>query len=158
TLSMFEESFGWRAEPSERFKVAAMAWINGESVAVIQEIGERGSWLAERELPSHIAVVAGASEVPSGCACVIWVTDCVIRDLRGLEAERILWYRPRSLVVGVGCERGISAASLEEGLRRVLDEQGLAFSSIAALASLDLKADEAGVLELADQYGWQTQF
>jgi precorrin-4 C11-methyltransferase len=70
----------------------------------------------------------------------------------------VLWYRPRSLVLGVGCERGISAAALQEGLERFLGEHRFAPDSVGALASVTLKADEPGLLELAHRRGWPTHF
>ena len=73
-----------------------------------------------------------------------------------LVAEQTFWFRPPSLVLGIGCERGISLAALEEGLDRFLREHHLAKASITALASLDLKADETAIVTLAQQHGWQT--
>jgi precorrin-4 C11-methyltransferase len=70
----------------------------------------------------------------------------------------VLWYRPKSLVLGVGCERGISAAALEDGLERFLGEHGFSQDSIATLASVELKADEQGILDLARCHDWQTHF
>ena len=57
--------------------------------------------------------------------------------------------RPPSLIAGMGCNRGTSAASLRELLERTLEEAGLAIESLAAIASVDAKADEAGLIELA---------
>ena len=57
--------------------------------------------------------------------------------------------RPPSLIAGMGCNRGTSAASLRELLQRTLAEAGLAIESLAAIASVEAKADEAGLIELA---------
>jgi precorrin-4 C11-methyltransferase len=89
---------------------------------------------------------------------VVWITERLVTDLHGLAAERILWFRPRSLVLGVGCERGIPAAALAQGLETFLHQSGIARASIRALASLDRKADEAAILALAQQHGWETCF
>jgi len=58
--------------------------------------------------------------------------------------------RPPSLVAGMGCNRGTSAASLRDLLERTLTEAGLAIESLATIASVDAKADEAGLIELAN--------
>ncbi|MEA4943845.1 MAG: precorrin-3B C(17)-methyltransferase [Propionicimonas sp.] len=59
--------------------------------------------------------------------------------------------RPPSLTAGMGCNRGTSAASLRELLERTLDGAGLAIESLAAIASVEAKADEAGLIALATE-------
>jgi hypothetical protein len=89
---------------------------------------------------------------------VLWTTDRLVEDFYGLDVERILWFRPPSVVLGVGCERGIPLAAMEDGLEHFLRQVGCARASITALASLDRKADETAIVELARRSGWQTFF
>lgn len=56
---------------------------------------------------------------------------------------------PADLVVGMGCRRGKSAADLEAFLRRVLQENGLAWERVGMLCSIREKAGEAGLVKLA---------
>jgi precorrin-4 C11-methyltransferase len=159
SLDLLEETLGWVAEPTERLKDAAMALVNQEPVAIIQEVGRPGSWLNAWELPSHVTWVPSIDALPArSFSAVLWITDRLVADLHGLEAERILWFRPPSLVLGVGCERGIPRAALDDGLALFLRQAGYARASITALASLDLKADETAIVELAQATGWQTFF
>lgn len=62
-----------------------------------------------------------------------------------------LYLRPRQLVLGIGCRRGTSLAQIRDALAALLEQHDLCESSIAKLASIDLKADEAGILALAKQ-------
>jgi cobalt-precorrin 5A hydrolase len=159
SLDLLEERFGWVAEPVERLKTAALALVNGEPVAIIQEVGSTGSWLDTLVLPAHVTFVRHITQLPAQpFHSVVWITDRLVTELHGLEAERILWYRPRSLVLGVGCERGIPIEALADGLATFLQQAHMAPASIAALASLDRKADEAAFLALARHHGWQTYF
>lgn len=61
--------------------------------------------------------------------------------------------RPKSLVVGMGCNRGTAASALGDLLDATLRAHGLAEASIGALTSVDAKADEAGLVELAGRLG-----
>src|SRR5438874_10692646 len=54
SLDLLEEEYGWTAEPRARLKEAALALVNGEPVAIVQEVGEAGSWLDERELSANV--------------------------------------------------------------------------------------------------------
>jgi cobalt-precorrin 5A hydrolase/precorrin-3B C17-methyltransferase len=67
-------------------------------------------------------------------------------------------YRPPSLVAGVGCSRGADAAEILDLLDSALHEAGLSQKSVAVLASVDVKSDEAGLLEAADALGVPLHF
>ncbi|MGE8412129.1 MAG: cobalamin biosynthesis protein [Pseudomonas sp.] len=56
-----------------------------------------------------------------------------------------------ALVVGLGCRKGCPASTLRALLDQVLRENGLALQQVQALASIDLKQDEPGLLALAQQ-------
>ncbi|MDY2663008.1 precorrin-6A reductase [Bariatricus massiliensis] len=60
---------------------------------------------------------------------------------------------PSGIVVGIGCRRGAKKELLEAGLWKVLEANGAGIKDVAAFASIDLKRDEAGILELVDKYG-----
>lgn len=66
-------------------------------------------------------------------------------------AGATLYLRPRHLALGVGCRRGVSARQLQTALEQLLTEHGLCGASIGWLASIELKADEPGLLEWAHQ-------
>jgi precorrin-4 C11-methyltransferase len=159
SLDLLAETLGWVAEPAERLKAAAMALVNQEPVAIVQEMGLPGSWLNAWELPPHVTWVPHVRALPAqSFSAVLWITDRLVEDLHGLEAGRILWFRPPSVVLGVGCERDIPLAALNDGLARFLRQAGYARASITTLASLDRKADETAIVELAQHAGWQTFF
>ena len=67
---------------------------------------------------------------------------------------RTVVLRPPSLVVGAGASRGVTAGEVLGLLDRVLAGAGLSPASVAALATVDAKADEPGLVEAARQRGW----
>ncbi|HWT31222.1 MAG TPA: precorrin-3B C(17)-methyltransferase, partial [Propylenella sp.] len=69
-----------------------------------------------------------------------------------------LVYHPRKLAVGIGCERGASPEEAAELVRKCLHEAGLAPRSVACIASIDLKADEAAILRAAHGLGVPARF
>jgi cobalt-precorrin 5A hydrolase len=74
----------------------------------------------------------------------VWVSE-----LAAPATFRCLILRPHNLVVGVGCNRGTPVREVVDFLKTVFDQEGLALLSIRNLASVDLKADEAAILEAA---------
>jgi precorrin-4/cobalt-precorrin-4 C11-methyltransferase len=65
---------------------------------------------------------------------------------------------PRRLWVGIGCRRGVSRHEIVSALAGVLENNGLAAASLAGLASVELKADEAGLLDAARELGLPLEF
>ena len=60
----------------------------------------------------------------------------------------VLTYHPRSLTIGIGCERGTDPQEVADLVEATLTENGLARASIATFASIDLKEDEAAITAL----------
>ena len=114
--------------------------LNGATVRV-----EGGHpWLKQSRMPVS----------PEG-ALTIRVTP---KKLSGSSKELV--YHPKTLVLGVGCERGCSPDELIELAGRVLedstsagkDSPSWAAQSLAGIFSLNLKADEPAVHALAKHY------
>lgn len=61
----------------------------------------------------------------------------------------------RNAVVGVGCRRGCEPAILQDSVEAALAGLGLAPEAVATLATIDLKAAEPAVVELAANRGWR---
>jgi cobalt-precorrin 5A hydrolase / precorrin-3B C17-methyltransferase len=83
-----------------------------------------------------LPALAGEAERPGA-------VRVLVSDLVEDATVRIV---PRTLVVGIGSARGVPASAVTEVLRRVADEHRLDLRAVRAYASVDLKADEAGVL------------
>lgn len=64
-----------------------------------------------------------------------------------------LVYHPRNVAIGVGCERNCKPIEMIRLVQSTLDANGIARDSIAGIYSLDLKADEAAMQELARWFG-----
>lgn len=73
-------------------------------------------------------------------------------DQEGRVGERLVLHPP-SLVLGIGASRGVSADEIAELVARVLGDAGLAAESVCAVATADVKADEAGLVAYAAARG-----
>jgi cobalt-precorrin 5A hydrolase len=62
------------------------------------------------------------------------------------------------LAVGLGCDRGTAAASIAHAVDLALARLGCVREQVAAVASIDLKADELGLLAFAVERGWRLRF
>jgi cobalt-precorrin 5A hydrolase len=65
--------------------------------------------------------------------------------------SHVLILRPPSLVAGIGCNRGTDRREIGNLLGQVLKSNRLSLSSLTCLASIDVKNDEAGLIETSRQ-------
>ena len=76
-------------------------------------------------------------------------------ELPGESDPDTLHLITRNAVVGVGCRRGCEPAILQDSVEAALAGLGLAPEAVSTLATIDLKAAEPAVVELAAKHGWR---
>jgi cobalt-precorrin 5A hydrolase len=86
------------------------------------------------------------------------VSDRMLETSHPAQLANAIVYRPRSLVLGVGCDRGISSELFERGILALLAQYDLSPKCINSLASIDKKADEIALLSFAEKYAVPTHF
>jgi cobalt-precorrin 5A hydrolase len=131
-------------ENPEAIRHVSMALLEGHTVALHDPQGHLAG-----ALPPEGFWSAADSAVPVGGVRGMDGPGVWVDDIRIDLPEEILVLRPASLIVGVGCNRNTPPDEILDLLNRVLDDHRLAAASIAGLASIDLKADEKGILALA---------
>ncbi|MEO0802467.1 MAG: precorrin-3B C(17)-methyltransferase [Cyanobacteria bacterium J06642_2] len=149
-IDVLGEPFGWRRGSGDWTAVAS-AIAQAHPIEVIQTCG---SSLWQRQLPEVHPFVWDSSGKEQETSARIWISE---REFEPVEQPTIGWH-PRSLWVGIGCERDVSIETLERGIRASLQKHNLAWEAIAGLASIALKRDETALLALAERYEWPLQF
>ena len=76
----------------------------------------------------------------------------------GTPFECTLRLVPKCLCLGIGCRRGTKRESIENAVRTVLTENGIDPNAVASAASIDLKADEEGLLGFCRSFGIPIRF
>ncbi|KIL98192.1 Cobalamin biosynthesis protein CbiG / Cobalt-precorrin-3b C17-methyltransferase [Paramagnetospirillum magnetotacticum MS-1] len=130
---------GWRVGNPQAAKSVTAALLAEEPVALEVETGD-GQWL------NGLPFVEKADHA-------IRITD---RSVEFDDHELVL--HPPTLVLGVGCERNAPAAELISLVKDVMAQEALSPKSIACVASIDLKADEGAVHDLAAELGVPARF
>lgn len=77
----------------------------------------------------------------------------IIGDLPEKLFENTLYLQPVRLVAGIGCRKGVTADTIMEVLQSALADNGLKKESIAAVASIDIKKAEIGLVEASKRLG-----
>ena len=130
-----EPPAGWKLANPECAKVVAARILGGEHVRLEGEALKDAYWLAA--LPKN-----------PDAALQIVATDRYIQP-----SEERLVYHPANFALGVGCARNCDAGELSTLVRETLERAGIASGAIAAVVTIDIKADEPAVLALAGELG-----
>lgn len=70
------------------------------------------------------------------------------RDI--LPDEKTMQLIPRCIVAGIGCKKGTSSDKIEQAVQDAFAKAGLRMEALCAVASIDLKKEEAGLLEFCE--------
>lgn len=62
------------------------------------------------------------------------------------------------VVLGIGCDRGVAEETLAHAVSQALARLGLTPQAVSALASIEAKRDEPGLLALAQRHAWPLYF
>ncbi len=69
------------------------------------------------------------------------------------EWRHTLYLIPRSVAAGIGCRRGTSARQIADRISDALEKERIFKESLYQAASIDLKAEEQGLLEYCEEQG-----
>ncbi|WP_421761224.1 cobalamin biosynthesis protein [Devosia sp.] len=130
--SLDEPPDGWVLGTQAEAKPAMMALLLGAKI----QLDGYAPWLEAAGYP-----------LSSMGAVKVLITEQMLKVDRGIV------YHPRTLVAGVGCERGAAAEEVINLITFALNSQNLSPRSLACIASLDLKGDEPALLEAAKHFG-----
>ena len=130
-VDSFAAQKGWTIENPKAIVAISSAMLEGKP------IGWKGPCCPE----GYVSCESG----PLGVVCSPWIGPDPF--------DVTLWLRPKVATLGVGCRRGKDFASLKAEARAQCQSLGLSPLALSHLASVDLKADEQGLIQLAKYLG-----
>ncbi len=155
-VDLFGRNFDWEWESADMLTPVSASVVNEERIAVVQESGERNWWLYDTPIPGHIKTYPSISAaLPDEPQAALIVTHRLLpAEEKALILNSVI-YRPKVLVLGIGCNRGTSAEEIEAVISETLDELQFSIRSVKAVCTIELKKDEAGLLAVCQKYGWE---
>jgi len=141
-----------------RFSVDAWATEQGLHLDSLKAAKEISAVILERDvgLQSDFTI-KGA--LPSGVKLSeSGAIGICISSYRKAPFHTTLLLVPKVLHIGIGCRRGTSLKAIEEAVKQVLKDHKLHPRAIKAVASIDLKQDEVGLLAFIEKYQYQSVF
>jgi cobalt-precorrin 5A hydrolase len=145
------------SDSEDRFAVDSFAAERGCLIADREKAKEAAvKVLAGRDLLIFTDPESGAGLIPGRRPGWRAVTEAAAADVvisAKTLSTQALQLIPRRLVVGVGCRKGTPEEEIREAISGTLLANGYDARSICALASIDLKAEEPGIVQTAKAFG-----
>ncbi|WP_025847497.1 cobalt-precorrin 5A hydrolase [Brevibacillus agri] len=154
-VDLFGRRFGWEWDSADKLTPVSASVVNEEHVAVVNESGERDWWMHDTPMPPSIKEYASIAEAQAAKPhAALVVTHRLLAPEEQTILDNGVLYRPKVIVLGMGCNRGTSAEEIEAVIRETLDELQFSLKSVKALVTIELKKDEAGLIAVCEKYGW----
>ena len=129
-------------------------WARRQNCAVTDPHGIKA--VSARILAGQTVRVRSEWPIEGGCPEGVALTDGPDWDVR-VDVRRHdggLCLAPKALVLGVGCRKGTPREALETAFRKLCAEQDIWPAAVCAAATIDLKAEEPGLLDFCAAHGW----
>lgn len=143
---------------NQRFSVDAWATKNGFQLSSLADAKAVSAAILERDIPmlcDFPVVTAYPSGVVAGSTgevgiCISWK--------KKEPFEKTLRLIPPVLHLGIGCRRGTDADAIAEAVDLVFTAHHIDRRAVKCAASIDLKADEQGLLQFCAENHWPVSF
>ena len=136
---------------NKRFSVDAWAARNGYEIASLNRAKAVSAAILEQDIPLQCDYPI-MTKLPGGLILgdsgTVGIRISVYRDE---PFERTLRLIPKVLHLGIGCRKGTAASAIREAVNMVLEENNIDHRAVKCVASIDLKAEEAGLLEFCQE-------
>lgn len=141
-----------------KFSVDAWAARNGYAIGSMKAAKAVSAAILEGNVPlkSDFPIVTA---LPAGVAEGSSADVGIYLTCRTAEPFAVtLRLIPKMLHLGIGCRKGTPASAIAGAVSRVLEEQGFDCRAVKCVASIDLKAEEQGLLDFCRDHHWPVSF
>jgi cobalt-precorrin 5A hydrolase len=159
TVDILGREQGWTLDdPDRNVTRGCAAVVNAQPTMFVQQAGEPDWWPLEKPLPEGVSFSTDLETVnPEKFEILLIASDRDLKASHPRHWHNAVVYRPKSLVLGLGCDRGIDSDLVERGVECVLSQHGLSAKSVKTIATVTKKSDETAFLELSAKRGWPMQ-
>lgn len=144
-------------DSNDRFSVDQWAKKHGFAISDMSMAKAVSAAILEGDIPlkSDLPI---AGELPAGLRTGQGETGIYITYKTAEPFERTLRLIPKCVVFGVGCRRGTPMKTIKNAVDTVLFENGIDPRAVKSVASIDLKKDEAGLIDFCREKGLSISF
>ncbi|TCO06049.1 precorrin-4 C(11)-methyltransferase [Natronoflexus pectinivorans] len=148
-LDLLPKRYNWVMETGSSLTKLMAAFVNEQPTALLLEARDNGTLFLEESLPEHVTCFFDYKDIDVKKFDVIIAVTPYLRPL----GEKVIYYRPKMLHLGMGCQKDINSEVLKSSVDSFLIDNCFSPSSIASVGSVELKKDEKALNLLAESFG-----
>jgi cobalt-precorrin 5A hydrolase len=156
TVDILARDLGWTLDDMDRNVTRACAAVVNETrVLFVQETGEPTWWPLDKPLPKGVEYATSLDGVdPDAYEMLLIASARDVARTHPRHFAKSVVYRPKSLVLGIGCDRNTPLALIERGIESILGAHGLSSKAVRSLSTIAAKGDEPALLALSSARRW----
>ncbi len=148
SLDLLPGRFDWKLEYSGSLTRFMADFVNGKRTAVLLETRDKGTHWLESSKPEHVTIFTNKENIVTSEFELIIAISPYIHNF-GIST---LFFRPKVMHLGLGCQRGIESELLKNQIQEFLKQQNISDKSIKSLATIEMKKNEQAFIHLATTY------
>ncbi|MEO0485408.1 MAG: precorrin-3B C(17)-methyltransferase [Pseudomonadota bacterium] len=126
-IALDEPPSGWRLANPQLAKSVMAQLLTGAGATLTGNAAAQAAWLADLPQGDALTIHCGTDPAPEG----------------------VLHFAPQTVTIGVGCARDCPAEELSTLVHAALADHGIAPAAVQSVNTIELKADEPAILNLA---------
>lgn len=139
-LDTLPQKYNWEVETvGATLNDCITRFVQKQQVALWVDVRDRGTMYMEQSCPEHVSVYTASEDIPADTDLIIAVSARYISQ----TDVPVLYYRPKVLLLGVGCTRDSLAEGVDAHILAGIKESGWSPLSVANVSTIDLKKEEA---------------
>jgi cobalt-precorrin 5A hydrolase len=137
---------GFAIENLAAVRPVHLALLSGQPVLLLDPHGYLADLAAARPGLFQLINEPDLTPIPAGPGVYVGFRE------RSLPPDWLI-LRPKNLVAGLGCHRGTPAQELIDFIKRTFQQESISLLCLKALATIEARCDEPGLLEAARSLG-----
>lgn len=128
-------------------KEIAMAMLEEQTIALYATLP------LEIVFPDNVKIVDNIDEICNTSKAIVCITERADISCDSLVRKEIPFVilRPKNIIIGIGCRKGVKKEIILSSIRSVLQENNISEKSVAKLSTIELKKNEPGIIEAAKE-------
>lgn len=145
-LDTLDKQYGWKVETTAHdLNEPIIRFVNKKPTALLLDIKDKGTSYLERSKPEHVDIYYSYDSIQlEKYQLLLAVTPYVYPS----SNVTTIYYRPSVLHLGIGCRKDCQPQGISDHIRSILQENHISPASIKDISSIDIKREEALLVEL----------
>lgn len=141
SIDLFAKSNNYYMEDMSTITMITSMMVNGKRIGFYSEVGPVINY-------NNLTILNSLENLDMSIEGLIIVSSNIINDIN----IPYTLLRPKNINIGIGCRKGMESSRILEAIINSFKEVNLSTKSIKSIGTVEVKKDEAGIIEASKYY------